>query len=443
MKSYGTRIKKEKKREIETSLPVHSPEKPVLSFSGINVEGRPDSLCFIEEVLDKNTLFVGPMGCGKTNCLNAALMQITSCSNGAPVVVADVKGDYSELLEKHNIPAVYLGIHDYDNAWNQFEDFLAWDDGTLESAELRAEEFAQEIFFPQRSQSAPYFADAAAILFGCLLKSMLREAAETGDRSRLNNAALKEALLTMKYEDWVAMLDSYEDFGYALSILNGGEETSRDANGVLSEIAIVTNKIYTGAFAKKGSFSPVRFIKSRKGRILVLRSDTSLEERALPVMSVVLNSMLRALGSRNASANGACFILDEFGRIPNVTSLETALSLLRGKNVRLLAGMQITGQMERQKTSDIMPRSLLDLFTNIVYMGGSGESLRYFQQRCGDRQTVRSIICPDGSIQSQIIFRPAVEAEDVMQMKKGDAYVQISDSSKVFYFHFTRYLPQT
>lgn len=441
MKSYGNRVKKIK-REIESALPVHSPEKTILSFSGINIEGRPDSLCFTEEVLDLNTLFVGPMGCGKTNCLNAALLQMILCNNGAPVVVADIKGDYSELLEKHDIPAVYFGIHDHENVWNQFEDFLAWD-GTFASAELRAEEFSETLFFPQRSQSAPYFADAAAILFGCLLKYMLREAEETGDRSRLNNADLKETLLTMKYDDWVAMLNSYEEFGYALSILNGGDESSRDANGVLSEIAIVTNKIYTGSFAKKGSFSPVRFIRSRKGGILVLRSDTSLEERTLPVMSVVLNSMFRALGSRNTSANGACFILDEFGRIPNVTSLETAMSLLRAKNVRLIAGLQIIGQMERQKTSDIIPKSLLDLFINIIYMGGSGESLSYFQQRCGERQTVREVIVPDGSVQSQVIYRPTVEVEDIMKMKKGDAYVNISDSRKVFYFHFDKYLPQT
>ena len=442
MKTYGNRIKKHK-REIETALPVHPTEKPVLSFSGINVEGRPDSLCFTEEVLDKNTLLIGPMGCGKTNTISAALLQMLSAVKDGPVVVADIKGDYSELLEKYHIPATYFGIHDHANAWNLFEDLLAWDE-TLRSAELRAEEFSRALFAKQKCEAAPYFADAAAILFSSKLKHMLREADETGDRSRLNNADLAYDLKDMDYYKWVNILDSYEDFRYALSILNGGDESSKDANAVLSDIAIVTNKIFTEAFAaEKGSFSPVKFIKSKKSSILVLRNDTSLEERTMPVMSVVLNSMFRALGSRNTSANGACFILDEFGRIPNLSALETALSLLRGKNVRLIAGMQISGQIERQKTTDILPRSLLDLFTNIVYMGGTGEALDYFQHRCGDRQQVKSLISPDGSIHSQFLFRPAVEAEDVMKMKKGDAYVTTSDSDKVFYFHFDKYLPQT
>ena len=174
MKSYGTRIKTQK-REIETALPAWPQnEKPVITFSGMNVHGEPDRLCFTEKTLDLNTLFLGTMGCGKTNALSEALFQLIEKNEGQqPIVILDIKGDYSELLEKHNIPAVYFGINDYHHSWNQFEDFMAWD-GTLESAELRAEEFAQTLFLSQRSQINPYFADAAAILFACLLKSMLR-----------------------------------------------------------------------------------------------------------------------------------------------------------------------------------------------------------------------------------------------------------------------------
>ena len=440
MKSYGTRIKTQK-REIETALPAWPQnEKPVITFSGMNVHGEPDRLCFTEKTLDLNTLFLGTMGCGKTNALSEALFQLIEKNEGQqPIVILDIKGDYSELLEKHNIPAVYFGINDYHHSWNQFEDFMAWD-GTLESAELRAEEFAQTLFLSQRSQINPYFADAAAILFACLLKSMLRNASETGDMRWLNNAALKERLLTMQYEDWLSMLREYEDFGYALSILNGGSGGSNDSNGVLSEIAIITGRIYTDAFAQKGSFSPVKFVKSGKGGILVLRSDTSLEQKTLPVFSAVLDLMFRTLGSRNTHITGADFLLDEFGRLPNVRSMETALSLLRGKNVRIIAGIQITPQMEKQKTENMSMSGLLDLFTNIVYMGGGGESLSYFQKRVGDRRTVRYIINPDGSVQSRSEYRPAVEAQDAMKLKTGDAYITASGSDKVFYFHFDKYL---
>ena len=87
---------------------------------------------------------------------------------------------------------------------------------------------------------------------------------------------------------------------------------SNDSNGVLSEIAIITGRIYTEAFAQKGSFSPVKFVKSGKGGILVLRSDTSLEQKTLPVFSAVLDLMFRTLGSRNTHITGADFLLDEF-----------------------------------------------------------------------------------------------------------------------------------
>ena len=438
MKSYGIRIRKQE-REIESALPARPQnEKPVITFNGRNIYSRPDRLYFTEKTLDLNTLFLGKMGCGKTNCLSEALFQLIEKNEGQqPIVILDIKGDYSELLEKHNIPATYFGINDYHHSWNQFEDFMAWD-GTLESAELRAEEFAQTLFLSQRSQINPYFADAAAILFACLLKSMLRNASETGDMRWLNNAALKERLLTMQYEDWVSMLQEYQDFAYALSILNGGSGGSNDSNGVLSEIAIITGKIYSEAFAQKGSFSPVKFVKSGKG-ILVLRSDTSLEQKTLPVFSAVLDLMFRTLGSRNTRIRGADFILDEFGRLPNVRSMETALSLLRGKNVRMIAGIQITPQMEKQKTENMSMSGLLDLFTNIVYMGGGGESLGYFQKRVGDRCTVRDVINPDGSVQSRSEYRPAVEAEDAMKLKTGDAYITVSGSDKVFYFHFDKY----
>ena len=133
MKSYGIRIRKPE-REIESALPARPQnEKPVITFSGRNVYGRPDRLCFTEKTLDLNTLFLGKMGCGKTSCLSEALFQLIEKNENHPIVILDVKGDYSELLEKHHIPAVYFGINDHNNTWNNFEDFMAWD-GTLESA---------------------------------------------------------------------------------------------------------------------------------------------------------------------------------------------------------------------------------------------------------------------------------------------------------------------
>ena len=120
--------------------------------------------------------------------------------------------------------------------------------------------------------------------------------------------------------------------------------------------------------------------------------------------------------------------------------METALSLLRGKNVRMIAGIQITPQKKKQKTENMSMSGLLDLFTNIVYMGGGGESLGYFQKRVGDRRTVRDVINPDGSVQSRSEYRPAVEAQDAMKLKTGDAYITASGSDKVFYFHFDKYL---
>ena len=184
------------RREIEKNLPPPVSNAEFV-FSGKNVNGQYDELYISNEILDKNLLVLGEIGSGKTNVIaEFTRMIIARLKRHEKVIILDVKGDYSRMLQKMHIPAIYFGIHEDKNCWNIFEDLWAFGD-ERSSAELRAEEIAPCFFKGQKSEKTPYFVNAASGLFSILLKYMLRQAYATGNYSKTNNAGLRDMLDTL------------------------------------------------------------------------------------------------------------------------------------------------------------------------------------------------------------------------------------------------------
>lgn len=439
MKSYGNKMS-DNKREIEKNLPPHVSNAEFV-FSGKNVNGQYDELYISNEILDKNLLVLGEIGSGKTNVIaEFTRMIIARLKRHEKIIILDVKGDYSRMLRKMHIPAIYFGIHEDENCWNIFEDLWAFGD-ELSSAELRAEEIAPCFFKGQKSEKTPYFVNAASGLFSILLKYMLRQAYATGDYSKTNNAGLRDMLDTLDYNGWLEIINSYKDFAFAGSFLNCGDGSNTDSSGVLSEIAIMKEKIFTEAFAEVGGFSLTKFAYGNQGGIVVLKSDLSLEEKTNPVFAAVLDNAIKAAAAPQANTHGLTFILDEFGRLPHMDKIEMGFSLLRDKHIHFILGIQTVEQMQRQNIPEINYKVLLDLILNVIILRCGAATVEHIQHTLGTRQVYITYTAADGSSKTELKFRPVIETEDVINLEKGGAFVKIACDTNyaIFRFHFDRY----
>lgn len=430
-------------RDIDSRLPPDDYEMPLLAFPGTDVYGRRNKIGFSERVLDKNMFLVGGIGSGKTNIIAYAARRIIDRLERHPdekIVILDVKGDYSDMMRHYrgNVQRCVrcFGINDYDNCWNIFFELTAFG-SEMKDIEIRANEISKYLFSGQKSPNAPYFAEAASILFKCLLVYMIRRASETGDFSRLNNACLKEELANLDMDGWLKILNSYEDFKSAASCLCNGEFNT-ESSGVLSEIAVMKDNVFNGAFAEKGDFSLAEFVRSREGGILILRSDMSMEKTTLPVLSCMLDNAFKALAAYGEKCTPVTFILDEFGRLPRLQYLEMALSLLRSRHIHFIVGLQTVGQTERQ-TNEINGKCLLDLMLNVILLRSDAQTVKYIRERFGDTKVTVYTQLPDGSQTARTEFRPVIETEDVHALRDGEAFVKMDNFPKVFKFRFDNY----
>lgn len=428
------------KKEWQEAMPPLVKD-PLLIFDGTNVYGERDRLCLTEKMLDTNMIVIGDAGSGKTNTLTDGVRQIIDhMSPDEKLVLLDVKGDYTALLKqiKPKQRVIYFGIDEYEHSWNIFNDILAFG-RDLPTAEMRAAEIAKSLLSAQITPTAPYFANAAAVLFTTVLTYFLREAAETGDDSHLNNASLKAYLDGLDDDGWMELLDSYDDFASQKVYLNNGNGSSTDSMGVLTEINLLSWRIFRLGFAEKGSFSPVEFVTGKEGGILVLKSDVSLEEIILPVLTTVHSMMFKALGSYRTRPGMTTLVLDEFGRLPYIPELEMLFSLLRAKHIHALLGVQNVGQLKRQSDEKVDYHTVTDLIQNVILMRGSGDSVKYFQERFGTRPVVTQYTNANGSVTTVHEHRPVVETSDVTALEPGEAFVKLSYTPYIFRFRFDEY----
>ncbi len=170
-------------RPIDTNLPPVCPRDPILLFDGRDVHCNVSEIGFTEKEFDKNMLVVGNIGSGKTNIIGHSANQLIKRLVNYPnekVIILDIKGDYSKMLRGYRGNIRYFGIDDYDNCWNIFSELFAFEDD-MEGITVRANEISEYLFHKQKSEANPYFAEAAALLFKCLLIYMIRKASETND----------------------------------------------------------------------------------------------------------------------------------------------------------------------------------------------------------------------------------------------------------------------
>lgn len=384
-----------------------------------------------EKTLSKSILAVGGQGSGKTNVISHAVRQLAQLQGLEDAcVVLDIKGDYAALFD--DMQPVHIGINSYMHCWNLYRDILAWgeeqDNHTLK---MRVFELCSYLYQDQMGEKEPFFAEAAKICTAYIILYHLRKAKETGDTSKLNNAALADFMRKARHYEIIEILRSYMDSRSAIDLI-GEDCGERQCIGVLGEMAIMTNRIFQKAFACKGDFSIVEFIRHPHG-ILILDSDLSASHTANPVLTYWLDQMFAAMAGRGDTGNRMTFVLDEFARLPALKNLDMAISLLRYRKCGFIVGLQSVEQL-RATYSEHDANAMLELFQTVICMKSGVYSQEYIIRLFGEAQMILERTEPNGTTVTETMYRPSVEAAEINCFIAGQAVVRLPESLPFFYY---------
>lgn len=400
---------------------------------------NPCSISFSDTDIAKGVLVIGDAGSGKTTSviMQSGRQLIDRLGSKDKLIILDVKGEYREQLADEN--SYILGSAHYNTIWNIYSDILAFGSDRY-SISQHAGETAKYLLMEQKSPVHPYFTQAAEILMKDIFIYNIRQAQETGSVENLNNFSLNKYLSELSVDDILHLLATYDDFRECSMLLSANPEygsIGKQGEEVLSELTVMRNRIFQGAFCQKGDFSIAEFIRNGSGT-LFLELDMSLFNVLKPIITYFIDVSISAIASHSTDTGRITFLLDEFAMLPKLHNLEMAVALLRSKNCGIICGIQSIDQIYARynsKDSNIAD-IIMNIFQSLIIMKSGYSTAKYAQQRFGEREVETPFTTATGGLGVRSERRPAVEINDIIFLETGEAFVKHLNQ-RAFRFKFS------
>jgi hypothetical protein len=266
------------------------------------------------------------------------------------VIILDTKGDYLRFYRDCDLvisiredEARKLGRALTYERWNVMNEVKLEDE---EHKEETANEISRSLFDPySHSVQNPFFPSAARQITLAAIMALLHR------DSNPDNASLKEVLaspkdmiLTDVIENMSKLMDNYPSMKWILRHID--PSASVQALGVLGEIAIMVGDLFSGNYGKPGKFSIRNFVRGEgDGKVLFIEYDIGVGKTLTPIYGIQLDMAIKETLSRSKGSGNVYFVLDEFGRLPNLQQIEAGINYGRELGARFVVGTQTVGQI--------------------------------------------------------------------------------------------------
>ena len=396
-----------------------------------------DFIRLTEEMLSKHLLFIGGIGCGKTNTINFCIDGIIKNMNSDDVlIIFDTKGDfYQRFGDPNNRNHIVVGNHPkYQGvpyAWNIFDELLD-DNGNYDEreADLMAREIGKRLFENVKSESQPFFALAGAEIFKAVLIAFYREAFSIDSGSKLNNVALIDFFNRSEVKDYDTMFKrpGNEDMR-SLSMFYGdaSKPMTPQALGVFGTIKAMVSELFVGAFGSNSGrrFSMKEIVRKKQKKIVFIEYDIKLGQSLGPIYSLLFDLALKqALGGRDANKGNTYFVIDELRLLDAPSHLGDALNFGRSQKVKILAAIQSIRQLTDAYGEEAGRVVAAGFMNCMCFQSFDIDTRKYISERFGegyDSYEFDILGKPDSIQQSSHV----VEDWDIMELDIGEAFVNL------------------
>lgn len=419
----------------ENPFPQFSPSRERCYKLPGKFHGQDASIPVPDSLLSMGLLFIGSAGSGKTNTMLSLASQVLSLLEKDDIAVFfDMKGDYKDIFYVDG--DVSLSATDGYFVWNLFDELIPFlEDEYL--LDMHIKELCQYLYKGRESSEQPYFVNAAREVTEALLRYFLLEAQESGDTSRLNNAALKGFIQGLdssgddNYDAYRQVLSMYERFKGTLTYIPPRDLNDRSAYGVITEITGMAGDVLAGAFGASSRtdryVSAAGFAREGGGKALFLEYDPTLPASQSYVFRFFVDNLIASRGDPNLPTGKTYLFLDEFAMLPKLEYLDRALSHFRSKGVCVIAGLQSTEQMNA-RYPEATAKLILESFQSVVAFRCESSSIQWFQNMIGNARVRERTTAPGGGLEySRPRDRKCVEDWEMRELPCGGAFVKLVD----------------
>ena len=415
-------------------------DTPLFSLPGV-CRGRPDAVRLDEELLSRNSLFLGASGTGKTNAILLLLDRLFSSMGPDDVaVVFDAKRDFfNRFYTPERGDLVLSGspaLRDVTASWNLFPELTA---GGLDEELLiqSINENARALFAGRGSAQQPFFVNSARSIFSAWLLAMLRSAKadpDFGDRM-CSNRTLRRYFDQADARQYGDLAASYPDMGGITKYLGDGKNLQ--ALGVMGELSSMVQDLFQGAFARKGDFSIRQFIRQKGGRVLYIEYDLAVGEALAPIYSLLMDQAFKEALSQERTEGSVYLVVDELKLLPYLQHLDNAVNLGRSMGVKVIASLQSLSQLYALY-GEHKGLAIATGFASLFSFRPNDAVTRDFVREHFGRNVVLEQLLGSRAPAPERREGWAVEDWDLSALNKGDAVVGLAEAPP-FRFHFDRF----
>lgn len=380
-----------------------------------------------QELLSKHILCLGAIGSGKTVMMKHIIRAVRDGMGKNDIIVFfDAKGDYLEEFYEDGDFVISNATEPPPGTiyWNIYQDLLALEQAKRDDM---AREIATTLFKEDiESSSSPIFAAGARDLFAAILSAQVREmenGEESWDHEKLISFLQKATDVTIRN-----LLLKHNDLAWVRNYIR--KENSASTNqSYLSHLYQNLFNIFSGCFAKPSSYSLLKTLREKGGRALFLEYDLANGAILRPVYTLMLDLAMKEVLGRSRTEGSVYFILDEFPLVPRLNYMDNALNFGRSLGVKIIAGIQNTGQVEHVY-GPALGESLMSGFgTMFAFRLFDARSRGLVATRHGRNQRLVSIMSTNSSkgIQDQVLEGNVIEDWDLTSLKVGECITSIYD----------------
>lgn len=396
------------------------------------VQGVDSTFRFSDQLLSKHVLFLGSIGSGKTNAMQALFSALReSAGPGDVFVVFDTKGDFLEHFYRDGDAVITndRALPRGRATWNIFSDLHSTGAERLDEAF----EIASTVFGDALAQASNnyFFAAGARDIFAAVLESLARKE----DKS-VSNQELRQCL-EGSAEEILALIEPHADLVGVRAYLKG-ESVARSTLAYLQQ---TVRECFSGVFGEKGEFSIRSAVRDKGSRAVFVEYDIARGAVLLPIYRILLDLAIKEGLGRSRTPGNVFFLMDEFALLPRMKHISDGINFGRSLGMKFIVGSQNVSQVYDAYGEDIGISVLSGFGTVFAFRLMDGRSRTFVSDRFGrnrKRLTIEHAVRGEG-VHETVLEGNVIEDWDLSSLGVGQTIASLP-SGPPFFFSFQEWL---
>jgi len=396
------------------------------------VQGVDSAFRFSDELLSKHVLFLGSIGSGKTNAMQALFSSLRENAGPDDVfVIFDTKGDFLEHFYRDG-DAVITNDRTLAHGratWNIFTDLH----GTGVERVDEAFEIASTVFSDALAQASNnyFFAAGARDVFAAVLESLARRDASVSNRE------LRQSLEAPS-EEILALIEPHPELAGVRAYLKG-ESVARSTLAYLQQ---TVRECFSGVFAEEGDFSVRNAVRDKNSRAVFIEYDIARGSVLLPIYRIMLDLAIKEGLGRSRTPGNVFFLMDEFALLPQMKHISDGINFGRSLGMKFIVGSQNVSQVYDAYGEDIGLSILSGFGTVFAFRLMDGRSRSFVSDRFGrnrKRVTIEHAVRAEG-VHESVLEGNVIEDWDLSSLGIGQTIASMP-AGPPFFFTFQEWRP--